>query len=86
MTDNVHSIQARQPPPTPAPGGGGNGNNLHGRLSAIEARMDYLATKEDIQRVEKLVSVREVSLQRWLVGILLSMIGILAIALVKLFG
>ncbi len=66
-------------------GGGGNGNDLHGRVSAIEARLDYLATKEDIQRVEKLISDRESSLQRWLIGIVLTAMGTLAIALVKVF-
>ena len=64
----------------------GNGRDIHGRVSAIEARLDYLATKEDIQRVEKVISDRESSMQRWLIGILLATIGTTLIALYRTFS
>ncbi len=52
----------------------------------MEARLDYLATKEDIQRIEALIAQREASLQRWLIGVVISAAVGLAIALIKLFG
>ena len=76
---------ARPGDDTPRHSSGENGRDLHGRVSAIEARLDYLATKEDIQRVEKLISDREASLQRWMIGILLAAIGTTIAALLKLF-
>ena len=36
----------------PAGGGNGGGHNLHGRVSAMEAQLSYLATKEDIQNLK----------------------------------
>jgi len=43
-----------------------------------EAHLQHLATKEDIQRVEKLIAQRESILLRWLMGI----ISVAAISLV----
>lgn len=69
MTDNVRPLPN---PPVPSPSGGnGNGTGLHGihgRLSALEAEMKRLATKEDVQRIETLIARREASMLRWLVG------------------
>ena len=31
--------------------GGGDGHDLHGRVSALEATLKHLATKEDIQKL-----------------------------------
>ena len=84
MTGEVHDF-----PPTSshqAKHGGGNGLGLHGRVSAIEARLDYLATKEDIKRVEALISQREATMLRWLIGVLVAACGSLIIALVRLFA
>ena len=41
-------------PPSGRPVGGGNGGSqdLYGRVSALEAKLSYLATKEDIQKLK----------------------------------
>lgn len=79
MTGTVHQHPASQPPPTEAAGGGdGGGQNLGGRIATLEAHLQHLATKEDIQRVEKLIAQREAGLLRWL-------IGIITIALISIF-
>ncbi|MCY3880234.1 MAG: hypothetical protein OXF74_13775 [Rhodobacteraceae bacterium] len=83
MTGKLHQFE-----PTPAQaahGGGGNGQDFHGRVSAIEARLDYLATKEDIRRVEALISQREVSLQRWMIGLVSGAALAVVVALIRTF-
>ncbi len=45
-------------------------HELAGRVGALEARMDYLATKEDIGEVKALIADRETRMLRWLVGTL----------------
>ena len=81
VADNVEQLH----PQRTVTSSGGNGQDLHGRLSALEARLDYLATKEDIGEVKKLISDREVSLQRWLIATLLAAMGMLFTAIIKLF-
>lgn len=43
---------------------------LSGRVKALEARIDYLATKEDIAEVKALIADLETRMLRWLVGTL----------------
>ena len=74
MDDNVHEPP---PPANPAAGSGGNGNNLHARVSAIEARLDYIATKADVQEI-KIWALRGT-----LAGIVAA--TLIAIAILKLF-
>lgn len=82
MTDRPDNVTRLRPV---AGNGNGNGHDLHGRVSALEARLDYLATKEDIRRIEALIAQREAAMLRWLIGIL-SVAGIsLAIALIRTF-
>ena len=45
-------------------------HELSGRVKALEARIDYLATKEDISEVKTLIADRETRMLRWLVGTL----------------
>ena len=45
-------------------------HELAGRVGALEARMDYLATKEDIGEIKALIADRETRMLRWLVGTL----------------
>ena len=68
-----------------AGGGDGNGRNLHGRVSAIEAHLQHLATKEDIAEVKKLISDKESSMLRWLIGIISLAAISLGVALVRTF-
>lgn len=87
MTGNVHQHPAAPPAAAPGQGSGGNGNgqNLHGRLSAVEAHLQYLATKEDIQRIEGLISRREASMLRWLIGIIAVASISLVVAMIRTF-
>ena len=69
------------------------GNSDEGRLRAVEqdvreikTEIKHLATKEDIADLRTLVATREASLQRWLIGILISAVGTTVIALIKLFS
>ncbi len=44
---------AQAEPDAPASsGGGGGGRDLERRLAALETRIEYLATKEDIQKIK----------------------------------
>ena len=45
-------------------------HELAGRVGALEAHMDYLATKEDIGEVKTLIADLETRMLRWLVGTL----------------
>ncbi len=45
-------------------------NELGSRVRALVARMDYLATKEDIGEVKALIAGLETRMLRWLVGTL----------------
>jgi len=76
MTGEVHQLQSA-PPQQATHGGGGNGHDLHGRVSAIEARMNYLATKSDVE------SIRSWALKGALAGMVVA--ATLTIAVLKLF-
>lgn len=68
-------------------GGGGNGGgDFNTRLTRLETHFQYLATKEDMAEVKRLIVEKESSLQRWLIGIVLSAAGTTAIALIRLFS
>ena len=45
-------------------------HELAGQVRALEARMDYLATREDIGEIKALIADRETRMLRWLVGTL----------------
>ncbi|MCY4462157.1 MAG: hypothetical protein OXC26_17475 [Albidovulum sp.] len=65
------NIQHLTPEGSPASGNNnGNGRNLHGRVSALEAHLHHLATKEDISEIKVLISERETLMLRWLIGII----------------
>ncbi len=83
MTENIHHLPS--PPAQSASGGNGGGSNLHGRLSALEAELKHLATKEDIRRIEALIAQREASLQRWLIGVITTAAVALGLTLVRVF-
>ena len=83
MTETVRHLH--NPPTRSGSGGNGNETNLHGRLSALEAELKHLATKEDIQRIEALIAQREASLQRWLIGVIGGAAVVLALALLRMF-
>lgn len=43
---------AQTEPDAPASSGGGSGRGVESRLAALEARVEYLATKEDVQKIK----------------------------------
>ena len=52
MSEEGRDHPPTPPPSRPAPSGGGDGSSGFGeRLARIEARMEHVATKEDIQRL-----------------------------------
>ncbi|MCY4261187.1 MAG: hypothetical protein OXC91_13115 [Rhodobacteraceae bacterium] len=82
---DVHPIGT---PPKHAPSNGGNNGNgreIHGRLTALETRMEYLATKEDIAGLKTHISDKQSSTLKWQVGILITVIIALCIAVVRTF-
>lgn len=81
MTEKVHHLSN---PPAQS-GSSGNGTNFRDRLSALEAELKHLATKEDIRRIEALIAQREASLQRWLIGVIGGAAIALVLALVRTF-
>ena len=87
MTGNVHNLQ-HAPSHQSATGGGDGGNwgEIHGRIPSLEAHLQQLATKEDIRRLEAMIAQREVSMQRWLIGTVISAGLGLGLALIRLFG
>ena len=48
----LHAVDLQPEPNIAASSGGGGGNTIDGRLSRLETRVEYLATKEDIQKLK----------------------------------
>ena len=73
--------------PEGRPAQGGNGGSGYGeRLARIEAKMEYVATREDVTKVEVLIERKETTMLRWLLGIL-AVAGVsLVVALIRLFS
>ena len=83
MANNLHDITDARPALTATPGGGGD--DIGGRVSALEARLDYLATKEDISEIKILISTKEATMLKWLISIVsVSAISLLSV-LVRAF-
>lgn len=60
-------------------------HELASRVRALEARIDYLATKEDIGEVKALIAERETRMLRWLIGTLgVAALGMTASAIVTI--
>ena len=55
------------------------------RMGRIEAVFPHLATKEDIAEVKRLISDREASMLKWLVGITTTAAASLLMALIRVF-
>ena len=62
--NNVSHLQTAPSGPATHPGnGGGNGGGIESRLARLEARMEYVATKEDIQKLATKIAERETSIK-----------------------
>ncbi|MCY4218029.1 MAG: hypothetical protein OXE41_04205 [Gammaproteobacteria bacterium] len=87
MNNNVHSINSSPSAQTSSgDGGNGNGKDISARVAVIESELKHLATKQDISDVKTLILERESSMQRWLIGILLTALVALIIAVVRTFS
>ena len=51
-----------------------NPNDPRIRIAKLEIRLEYLATKEDIGRIETIIEKKESSRLRWLIGILITVL------------
>ena len=53
------------------PGGTRNGGSGNGeRLARIEARLEHVATREDVSEVKVLIERKESTMLRWLLGLM----------------
>ena len=68
-----------------AGGGSGGDGNFGERLARIESRMDFMATREDVQEVKTLIERKEATMLRWLLGLLVVALVSLGVALVRTF-
>ena len=68
-----------------AGGGSGDDGNHGERLARIESKMDYMATREDVQEVKTLIERKEATMLRWLLGLLVVALVSLGVALVRTF-
>ncbi|MXY53857.1 MAG: hypothetical protein F4Y86_15225 [Gammaproteobacteria bacterium] len=58
---------------------------LEQRVAAIEATLEHLATKADIESVKALIAERETTMLRWLMGMVAASALAVTIALVRTF-
>lgn len=89
------SLQPGEPYAQPLGSGSGNGGRfddheqrlrvLETAATRIETRMENLATKLDVEGLKTLINEKEASMQRWLIGILLTAIVSLVVAMVRTF-
>lgn len=63
-----------------------SGGTGHGeRLARIEAKMEHVATREDLAKIEVLIERKESTMLRWLLGIM-AVAGVsLVVALIRVF-
>ena len=66
------------------------GDGLSERLARVEAKMEFVATREDIARMGQdlatLIASKEASMQRWLLGITSAALASVVIALLRTFA
>ncbi len=89
----LKSMEKFQPEPntsaTSEDGGDGtngdDGTNIEGRLARLETHIQYLATKEDIQRIETLIEKKESSILKWLGTLITAALISIVVALFRTF-
>ena len=76
--------------PDPPPDSGSGGDGLSTRLARVEAKMDFVATREDIANMGRdlatLIANKEASMQRWLFGITSAALASVVIVLLRTFA
>ena len=78
-------VPFERPPGEDRTPGGGNGGNTSERLARIEARLEYMATREDLSKIEVLIERKESIMLRWLLGLVVVAMFSLIAALVRSF-
>lgn len=76
--EDIRSVPQGPPPP-------GNGHELRERVATLEAPLQYLATKEDIQAIQTLIEKKANETLRWLIGIVAAAGVAIAVAMIRLF-
>ena len=77
---SLRAVDQSEDPPagTPGPGGGGNGGSSHGeRLARVEAKMEHVATREDVSDVKTLIERRISTILQYLIGIMAALVVML---------
>ncbi len=72
-------------PAASASSGGGGGSNVEQRLARLETRIEYLATKEDVQKLETRVEQVKVWVLAGVIGGMAVAAG-LTVAILRLFS
>ena len=81
---NIREFPSGDPATESASSGVDDGGTL-ARLARLEALMQHTATKADIESVKTLIAEKHNSMLKWLIAILISSIGAVAVALIKTF-
>ena len=78
MSVHQHLTAVPDPPGSDSGGSGGGGASLESRLTRLETHLQYLATKEDIQKLKVW----------WLVGIIggMGLAATVALAVLRIFA
>ena len=71
---------------TPDSSSSRGGGDYGERLARIEAKLENMATRENLARIETSIAQREASMQRWLLGIIAMAAISLVVALIRTFS
>ena len=89
---NVAQFPTSDPPAKFASGGDGGGDGVSGRLAAIEARLtgleahlQHMATREDIQELRVENAKEHNKTLKWLIGVVVAALVALVAAVIRTF-
>ena len=87
---NVAQFPSSDPPTTATSGGNGGGNGrrltaIEARLARLEAHLQHIATREDIEKLRADIAEGQNNTLKWLVGIIAAAGITLAAAVMRLF-
>ena len=87
---NVAQFPSSDPPTTATSGGSGGGNGrrltaIEARLARLEAHLQHIATREDIEKLRADIAEGQNNTLKWLVGIIAAAGITLAAAVMRLF-
>ena len=82
---HLHVVDKQPEPPAVSSSGDGGGNNFGERLARLETHVGFLATKEDISEVKVLIERKLNRILYYIIGIMVTSITGLAIALIRIW-